>query len=60
MGNKTIERKIMFRLDPTTNRISADCGDLVNWLLDRDEKIALEFEEKYKKTYENLKALNKK
>ena len=45
----------MFKLEPVGNRSWADCGDIVNWLLDKSIKIAEEFEAKYKHAEEEMK-----
>jgi hypothetical protein len=53
--SKQGNRLIMFRFEPTTSRTSADCGDIVNWLLDKNPELAGEFETKYKEAEKFIK-----
>lgn len=49
---------MIFRYIPEAGRLWVDCGDLVNWMLDRNEKLAREFEgkkEEVKKSLQNPK-----
>ncbi len=46
---------MVFRYIPEAGRTWVDTGDLVNWLLDKNEKIAREFEEKAEEVKEDCK-----
>lgn len=51
---KKIDKKIMFEYYKDNNRTSCDCWDLYNWLLDRNVKIAKEFEKLIKKVTKTI------